>query len=173
MSQLRQLQLHFDAVQDRTLMRVSTQDRQEYRFWLTRRFVRVLWPILGQLLRAEPVVQSQPREEARREVLSFQHEQAISETDFKTPYEQETPKTLPLGDAPLLLQRVQVKKNPQGRPLLCLSGEGRGVDLVLNDRLLHSLCKLIAETSARAGWDLSLEVVPAPATPHEGQALRH
>jgi tRNA 5-methylaminomethyl-2-thiouridine biosynthesis bifunctional protein len=42
--QIRQLQVACDHLQDRLLLRVATQADEEYRIWLTRRFLRDLWP---------------------------------------------------------------------------------------------------------------------------------
>ncbi len=40
---LRQLTLTFDPVEDRMLLRIGTAENTEYRLWLTRRFIKVLW----------------------------------------------------------------------------------------------------------------------------------
>ena len=44
---LHQLKIDFNAEQDRLLMLVSTDDGAEVRMWLTRRFVKLLWPLLA------------------------------------------------------------------------------------------------------------------------------
>ena len=49
MGKLAQIQIRFAPVEDRLLMRLSTDDGAEFRFWLTRRYVRIMWPILHQL----------------------------------------------------------------------------------------------------------------------------
>ena len=43
---LHQLKLDFIPEQDRLLLRVSTDTRLEVRLWLTRRILRLLWPLL-------------------------------------------------------------------------------------------------------------------------------
>jgi hypothetical protein len=40
--QLHQIQARYDELQDRILLRLSTIDHCEFRFWLTRRFVKRL-----------------------------------------------------------------------------------------------------------------------------------
>ena len=40
---------------------------------------------------------------------------------------------------------------------LQVQGGGK-VKLALNQKLLHGLCKLLIETTAKAGWDLDLAV---------------
>ena len=48
--QIRQLQVACDHLQDRLLLRVATQADEEVRIWLTRRFLRDLWPHLAYTL---------------------------------------------------------------------------------------------------------------------------
>ena len=45
-AQLHQLTLTFDPIEDRILLRIGTAENTEYRLWLTRRFVKVLWKAL-------------------------------------------------------------------------------------------------------------------------------
>lgn len=46
---LHQLKLDFISEQDRLLLRVSTDNQLEVRLWLTRRALRLLWPLLVQM----------------------------------------------------------------------------------------------------------------------------
>jgi len=172
MGQLKQLNLKYQPAEDRACLRISTGDQAEYRFWLTRRFVRILWPVMIQLLEADERVQSQPRQDARKTVLSFQHEHAVQAADFSTGY-QENAADFPLGSEPLLLTSIRARRNSVGAPVLGLSGEqDRGIELAMTDQLLHSLCKLLADISEKAEWGLDLQVVPdAPPAAGSGRRL--
>ena len=46
---LHQLKVDYDAEQDRLLMMVATSESVELRLALTRRFVKLLWPLLVKL----------------------------------------------------------------------------------------------------------------------------
>jgi hypothetical protein len=46
---LHQLKVDYNAEQDRLLMLIATSDGVELRMWLTRRFVKLLWPLLVKL----------------------------------------------------------------------------------------------------------------------------
>ena len=46
---LHQLKADFDAEQDRMLMLIAASEQVEVRMWLTRRFVKLLWPLLVKL----------------------------------------------------------------------------------------------------------------------------
>jgi len=167
-SALHQVNLQYDRLEDRALLRLSTVARAEFRFWLTRRFVRALWPALLGALEAQGPGPADPS--ARGAVLSFRHEAALGQGDFATPYQPDAIE-FPLGEAPLLLGQASLKSGPDGRPILCLlPAGGRGIEVALGPVLLHSLCQLLRDVAEKADWDLGLAVAPAPRPP---SASRH
>ena len=75
---LHQLKIDFEAEQDRLLMLVSTSDQVEVRLWLTRRFVKLLWPLLVKLAEeVSPRIRTQVNPEARKALLGLEHEDFI------------------------------------------------------------------------------------------------
>jgi hypothetical protein len=45
--------------------------------------------------------------------------------------------------------------------MLCMHPEkGQGIEMVLNEQILHSLCQLIIDTTTKADWRLSLAFLP-------------
>jgi hypothetical protein len=161
---LSQLKLEFVAEHDRLLLRLATDNDSEVALWLTRRMVRRMWPALMRIALAAPEIVVQPDPEVRRALLGFQHEKAIRQSDFSKPY-QETPRERPLGESPLLVTRIQPRRDSRGRHVLgLLPAVGQGVHVTLDDNLLHGLVKLIQNAVARADWDLDLRV-PAGLTP--------
>lgn len=160
MSKIHQINLLYDPLQDRALLRVNTSDACEIRFWLTRRFVQLLWPNLVKLFEHNEVVRRQPTPEVKREVLSFQHHGALEASNFKQPFAEKPNVNYPLGDAPLLVTKAKITRGADGRHLLVLCpANAQTVQIALTDTLLHSLCKLLADTANKAGWGLSLTVV--------------
>ncbi|MGR8919247.1 MAG: hypothetical protein ACU85V_06495 [Gammaproteobacteria bacterium] len=154
MSQIAQVQITFNAAEDRLLLRLSTQAGEEFRFWLTRRFVAALRPHLGSSLSEQPRIKTQASPEARRELLRFEHEKAVGNADFATPF-QEAAKSLPLGDAPILLTRFQLRPQPDDQVVLAMGPEqGNGIDVKLNPTLLHSIVALLDKALAAADWAL-------------------
>jgi hypothetical protein len=64
---LHQLKVDYNAEQDRLLMQIAASDAVELRMWLTRRFVKLLWPLLVKLAEeASPRIRTQANPEARR-----------------------------------------------------------------------------------------------------------
>ena len=53
MSGINQIQMRFVPLEDRVLWRLNTVDSSGYQFWLTRRYVKLLWPVLLKMLTAD------------------------------------------------------------------------------------------------------------------------
>ncbi len=162
---LHQLKLDFIPEHDRLLLRVSTDDQQEVRLWLTRRALRLLWPLLVQMVRASPEAAQQSNPQARDALVGMQHEQALSRADFAKPFD-EVPREMPLGTEPILVARIQSNKDGEGNQVLgLLPQQGQGIHLTLDNTLLHSFCKLVQNAVAKSDWDVVLELPALLAEP--------
>ena len=161
---LHQLKLEFIAEHDRLLLHVLTDDGAEILLWLTRRCVRLLWGELVKMLQASPSVQLQgATPEARNALVGMQHEKALQAADFSKPYEQ--PRQRPLGADPILVGRIQTGRDGNGNNVLTLLPlKGQGVNIALDEKLLHSFCKLMQNVVSRAEWDMVLELPQSPLT---------
>lgn len=157
---IHQIQIRHDEAEDRLLLRLSTTDHCEFRFWLTRRFTKRLWGMLVQMLEWDRAVKEQVIPETRRAVLEIQHEGYSRQADFAKQFEepaQEAPRRMPLGEAPVLLARANGKKVDNGAQLLGLHPlQGQGIDITLDTRLLHVFTRLLREQVAKTGWDMNL-----------------
>ncbi len=156
---LQQLKIDYVAEQDRLLMLISASESVEVRMWLSRRFVKLLWPLLVKLAEeASPRIRTQPSPEARKALLGIEHEQAVQKADFSKPYEEST-RSMPLGEAPLLLARIQTGHDANGHPVLAVHpAEGQGVTLTLDPVLLHSVCRLLQAAVKKSDWDMELKL---------------
>src|SRR3954454_6690930 len=125
---LHQLKIDYDAEQDRLLMQVATGEGVEVRLALTRRFVKLLWPLLVKLAEeASPRIRTQANPEARKALLGLEHEYAVSKADFSKPYDAGTSAT-PRGEAPLLRARIQTGHVRAGQPVVALHpSTGQGI----------------------------------------------
>ena len=153
---IHQLQVAFDSAEDRLRFRVTTTAGEEFRVFLTRRFVKALWPMLVNTIESKVAVKA-PAVEARREVVAFEHEKAVRETDFKTPFQEppaEAPRNFPLGAAPYVAAKGNVRLDNGTFKLALNPAEGQGIEIGLDDRLMHSLCRLIEQAARGADWDL-------------------
>ena len=170
---IHQLQIAFDAAEDRLLFRVSTTVAEEFRIYLTRRFVKMLWPHLLRNLESKVAIKA-PVPEVRREVLAFEHEKAVRETDFSQPFAEpaaSAPHQFPLGEQPFVAVHGQLRVEGAGIYKLALNpGSGQGLEIGLDDRLMHSFCKLLETAARNAEWELSFFPPPVAAPREEGAA---
>jgi len=160
--QIRQLQVAFDSLQDRLLLRVATPADEEYRIWLTRRFLRDLWPHLAALLgkRAAPV--AAVAEAAPAEAPSF--EQPFADDHA----------TYPLGLTPLLTSEIKVDTLADGNfKLTFREGRERSFRLGLTPELLQMLCAMLRAGAEQAQWNLALDYAPAKPNPAAASRPTH
>jgi len=162
MSRLNQIQVTFVAEEDRLLLRINTTDLAEFRFWLTRRMIGMLWPAIIQTLSSDPQVAIQADKSAKEAVLAFQKEKAATNADFKTPY-QEQPNQLPLGEQPILVTKIQIKAGQGNMRALCLHpSSGNGIEIAVDTQTLHTLCILLQNKAQVAQWGLTLNLGEVP-----------
>ena len=105
-TQLEQFSASYDATQDRLLLRVRTSDDAEFRFWLTRRYVDLLWPVLMKMADTFSARKA-PADPATRGILAeMAHGAAVSEANFSDQCQNGS--SFPLGEAPILLSKISV-----------------------------------------------------------------
>ena len=160
---LEQIRIDFVPEQDRLLVRIAGAGRSEILLWLTRRCVKLLWPLLVKMAASVPSIAQQPLPEARQALLDMERERALQKADFSKPYE-EAERERPLGAEPIVVARINTGRNDQGKHVLALlPQQGQGVTLALDDILLHGLCKLLQDVVGKAEWDIVLTLPTGPA----------
>lgn len=158
MSRINQIQIRYAPLEDRIVLRLNTEEASEFRFWITRRYAKLLAVSLLKLLHSSADVQVHKEEGVKKAVMSFKHEEALSQADFAKSF-QAQPKNLPLGNAPILLSKLTVKQTPDGKPMLCMYPEqGQGIDLALQPQLLHSISKLFADALEASDWGVEFDL---------------
>jgi hypothetical protein len=160
MTKLHQIQFRYDPHEDRTLLRLTTTTRHEFRFWVTRRYAKLLWAgLTGSAARGANVTPA-----LRETVLAFEQEAAIAGADFKTQFNGADTST-PLGDAPVLLARLKCSRLDKGITLCAMHPvQGQGIEIRLDQTLLHSMLKLLAEAARSAEWDLNTSIAQSTPT---------
>jgi len=169
---LERITVEFHPEDDRLRVRVFFHEKAEIQFWLTRRLVKCIWPVLLQMALSKPDIQMQPNAEVRRALLGMQHEKALREVKFSKAA-QEPEREYPPGNAPMLVSKVRARRNERGQTVLSLQPQhGNGVDLTLGDTLLHGLMKLVQDTVVKAEWDIAIAVPAFMYAPSEEDAAR-
>lgn len=154
---LHQIRIDYHQEQDRLLLRISTDDGSELRFWLTRRFVQGLWPALMKMAEKVGEARAQADPVVRKAMLEFEHDKAVRQADFATPYKSAT--NLPLGAEPLLVTRLRAQSDGRGNAVLAMHPtQGQGMDLAMDAMLLHSFTRLLQGAVGKTDWELKLEL---------------
>ena len=161
--QLRQIQVAHDAMQDRLVLRVSTQANEEFRVYLTRRFLRKLWPRLSNLITPPSIAQAM---ESTADSTSAPEAPSFDEVFH------DADACFPLGLTPLLASECQLTKHDDGAIHLTFrEGRERSFNLALDAELLQALCAMLRAAVVSAQWDLSLAYGAAPATENPSQSF--
>jgi hypothetical protein len=159
--QIHQLSVSHDEVQDRLLLRLNTQDAQEFRFWLTRRMALRLLPAMNQSLTrleaAQPgVAASDPS--AQQILTEIKRDAFLKTADFATPYAAKA-QQLPLGSEPLLVTDAQLTFQSNGSLEVVLQQKTglsiQSCHLNLHVQLVHGLIHLVKETLVKADWEMT------------------
>lgn len=154
---LEQFNVVYDAEQDRILLRFRVNTGAEFKFWLTRRFVHLLWGFVTKMA-GEFSARKNPGNLSMRDTLAeLAHGRAVNKADFGTTYQEGS--EFPLGPTPILLAKIAVNPLQGDNQLLSLLPEnGQGINLTLDENLLHVLARLIQEAATKADWGLALRI---------------
>ena len=143
-----QYQMAYVAEQDRMLLRINTRNRSEFRLWLTRRALILLWDGLLQVLEAGK----------REEILEFEHQSAVEQADFETAFN-ETADSFPLGEEGVLVTHMHIDREQEGIYTLRLGPDkGKSLTLTLHEKLMHTFMQMLIDFSAVANWGLDLRL---------------
>ena len=154
------MSVQYDERQDRLAFRVSNQDQQEFRLWLTRSMTLRLLPHLQaavvQLESRHPQVLATDTT-AQQMLAELKRENFLTNADFSTPFASLN-LSLPLGETPILVTDVQLNLHNSGCLDLLLqdkSGDnasGASCELSLQAALLHGLLHLLEASLKKAQW---------------------
>ncbi len=170
---LHQINVGYSPEEDRLLLRINTTGKTEYRLWMTRRYVKLLWKMLTKSVESLPDVVAQAAPESREAVKSFQREEARQAADYSKDYE-DKPANRPLGEGASLLTGVRTTAGESGTQLTLQTKDGRSINLSLERKLLYSLLDLLVSSTKKAEWELDLSIADTPAaTPPEQDGPVH
>jgi hypothetical protein len=163
--QLEQFSASYDSSEDRLLLRIRSSDDAEFRFWITRRYLALLWPVLMKMADAFSARKSADAL-TRNTLAELAHGQAVGNADFASQYQEGS--SFPLGEEPVLLARITTKPaTGEVHTLTLLPQQGQGLNLDLDERLVHVLARLLQQAAVTAEWGLTLEVVAGNGTAPE------
>jgi hypothetical protein len=142
MTVVRQMQVSYEPIEDRLLLRVAMNNQDEFRIFLTRRLLRAFWPHLLKILQrpTAPLAEGGVAELPTGE-------------NFATPFN-EHDANYPLGLAPLLVAEANFDVEDNGVWRLTFrERRGRGIALHFTPNLLETLRAMIAGLLPTTDWD--------------------
>ncbi len=139
-------------------MRIGTSEQSEYKLWLTRRFVRVLWGALTKIMERDAEFKNDLLPEVRDALLAMAHQEAVQSSDFAQSHV-DTNRDLTSNTGPLLVTGGALTPVKSGHTRLKLDMEnGTSINVALNKQLMHAFCHMAISTTFKAEWDLELAV---------------
>lgn len=156
-TQIEQCNAIYDGEQDRILLRFRINTGAEFRFWLTRRYVNLLWGIMMKIS-GEFSARKAPCDFMIHGTLAeLAHGNAVNKANFSSAYHEGS--EFPLGETPILLAKISFNPMQGDKQVLSLfPQDGQGINLTLDENLLHVLARLIHEVTVKAEWGLELRI---------------
>ncbi|MGI9229027.1 MAG: hypothetical protein ACR2P9_04120 [Gammaproteobacteria bacterium] len=137
-NQIHQMNVTYSAAEDRLLLRVSTTQEEEFRIWLTRRFVKLL---LGVLVKEIDKRGGMPKVAANEETVSMLEQGAM-----KKQYEVKQEVSYPFGEDGILAAKINItSRENDSLDLEILPEQGRGLTFSFNQSLLFMFYSMISQ----------------------------
>lgn len=179
---IHQISVHHDERQDRLMLRLNTQDRQEFRFWLTRRMTQRFMPAIEQsaarLEAAQPGVAA--TDSTSQQILTeLKRDAFLQKADFATPFDTQA-SLRPLGEEPMLITDAHLSILSRGALQISFEDKSdpqqlKSCQLHLQVSLVHGMIHLMQQAAEKAQWSLSgtPSDVNEHAKPSEKEAPRY
>jgi hypothetical protein len=158
-----QIQMIYNAEEDRVLFRLNSTEALEFRFWITQRYARLLHRVLITHVESDPDVALQSSIEGRQSVKQFKQAQADSSANFDKAFE-ETAREYPLGEAIMLAFQLAYKIQGENLHLSIQPKVGQGVSLVVNRDINAILGAQLKSVAEKGGWRLDDATSSPPAS---------
>lgn len=161
---LSQINVGYVEVEDRLLLRINTDERAEFRFWLTR---RVAESLLSGIERAAAGVPAREdwtgTAEALQATRHVRRQEASEQADFSEAYRADAA-DFPLGQHPVLIAEASLLPSRPHVSLVLRLVDGRNLNIALDDSLSHGLATAIRDIATRvAAWQSAFLPVPGSA----------
>ncbi len=149
--QLQQVNVTWDMLEDRLILRASTNHDREFRFWITFRMYRML---IGAFDKIEDTGEPAPLNPTSASHLrDIKREETLSKSDFSTSYQPTVKKEVDpvFGDKPLLIEQVNiaVKNNIVALDFI---GSGKQARLPIGRDNVVAIRHLMDRCAAQADW---------------------
>lgn len=166
---IKQLNGGYVPAEDRILLRVSTDEGQEFRFWLTRPVTARLLAA-NRTLAARAVAHKFPPQVAQT-VHEFEQQAVAQQTKLDDTFQPGT--SFPLGEAPSLVVKLNITPFEHGISLDLGIANGSNVNLRFAHHLAQQVGVLLDRLQNDAKWLISPTAAPVSETPDETATVKN
>ena len=167
---IQQINLGYNAQQDRLLLKVGLSDNSELLLWLTQRITKQLWQMLNGEAHLPSATSIQTETPPQQAVEQFKHElqatEVLQKLDFATEYQARTEVVNNGAMLAVSVVIINVENRPPSLEMPCL--EGITVRMNLTQELILALCNMLQLSAKEAAWQLGMpslhQLEPQPAT---------
>ncbi|MDX1351777.1 MAG: hypothetical protein R3254_02105 [Thiomicrorhabdus sp.] len=154
---INQIQASYYPAEDRILLKIKTLNNQVYLAWITRRFMKLLIPVLhGQ----HPTTGKSLFDEKQSQVQQLEKEKNQLSGDYESEYQVPDNADYPLGETPILLAKITFKDIYGDNAQLAFEPEeGQGIILPYHADLLGPLIKIFSQALNASDWALDLDPI--------------
>jgi hypothetical protein len=142
---IRQFNASYILAEDRILMRVTLESDEEYRFWLTRACLRGFFRQVDTWL-------VPPDDSTAAAVQAFQREAGLAQADYQSPLR--PGERLPLGDAPVLVEAIDVDADDDSIHIAMALADKRQADFSITGDVLVGVHHLLEQAARVGDWGL-------------------
>jgi hypothetical protein len=150
---IQQINIGYNAAEDRLLLKIGMSDDIELTVWLTRKLVKALWQLLQDANVVAVIAPDVHSPQAQELLQSFAKESAAQKLDFSEEYKKRSSVN---NEEVFLGQDCHVVKIGNELPtleLVCTNGQT--VKVVLNQDLSLALINMLQLVTKEAAWDLA------------------
>jgi hypothetical protein len=155
MSKLEQINITYDPVQDRLLLKVNSGEAGEFRIWLTRRYTKMLANLLVEVMEKAGGIQDiASHHDTINQLKGGAFDKDYAWDPNSATGNQSSP-LLPLGPEGILGFRINYTQSDDGNARFELLPElGLGINLALNRTLIFMMYNLLEQGVAQADWNI-------------------
>lgn|GEM_PF-452597 len=156
---IQQINIGYNAEQDRLLLRVGLSNDTELLLWLTHRIAKQLWQLLNGETHLPTADSIQADALPANAVAQFKQEaqvtEALQKMDFATQYQ---PRKALLNDGALLATKLKLSgENVKHLEVACQEGVTVGINL--EPVLILAMCNMLQLSVKNSGWDLGAKLL--------------
>ncbi len=167
---IQQINLGYNAQQDRLLLKVGLSDNSELLLWLTQRITKQLWQMLNGEAHLPSATSIQTETPPQQAVEQFKHElqatEVLQKLDFATEYQARTEVVNNGAMLAVSVIIINFENRTSSLEMPCL--EGITVRMNLTQELILALCNMLQLSAKEAAWQLDMpslqQLEPQPAT---------